>query len=146
MKVTMDYQTVLDSAEEELLRMQRQLKLSAPTILKRSGIILKQAVENILPKSERKGSDHVPRHPEIPYVHAKDDVRYKVKKNKKTGQPYVSVGGGKWTGYKWQWLDDGWTRPDGRFIRGLNFIQKAFNNSKDDIETVVDAAIERDIL
>ncbi len=68
-----------------------------------------------------------------PYVHMQDDISYKVKKSKATGGLYVSVGGGKMTGYKWHLVNDGTidTNP-------THFIEQAEARSEAEIEQLID--------
>ena len=72
-----------------------------------------------------------------PYVHVKDDVRFAVKKNKE-GRLYVSVKGGKYTGYKWHQLNDGHIARDGKtFVPGTKFMDRALQASEGDIESAL---------
>lgn len=78
-----------------------------------------------------------------PYVHIKDDVLYVVKKNK-LGNYYVSIKGGKYTGYKWLPLNDGHIARDGKtFVPGLRFMERALQASERDIETIIHDAMKK---
>lgn len=76
------------------------------------------------------------------YKHIVDDVKVSVKKNKFTKQSYVSVHGGKWTGYKWLWVNDGHVMKDGTLVAGNHFLDKAEKASEDGINDIVDKYIE----
>lgn len=76
------------------------------------------------------------------YKHIVDDVKYSVKKSKLTKQLYVSVHGGKWTGYKWLWVNDGHVMRDGTWVPGTHFVDKAEKASDDGIDDIIDQYIE----
>lgn len=78
------------------------------------------------------------------YKHIREDITYKVRKSS-TGQLYVSVKGGKTTGYKWHWLNEGHIAQNGRFVPGTHFVDKAEASSADDINEAIDEFLE-DIL
>lgn len=75
------------------------------------------------------------------YKHIKDDITYKVKKSS-SGQLYVSVKGGKTTGYKWHWVNEGHIAQNGHFIPGTHFVDKAEASASDDINDAVDKFME----
>ncbi|WP_242996454.1 hypothetical protein [Lacrimispora amygdalina] len=78
-----------------------------------------------------------------PYVHIKDDVKFTVKKNKQ-GDNYVSIKGGKYTGYKWGFLNDGHIARDGRtFIQGTKFMERSLQASQGDIDTALNDIMKK---
>ena len=78
-----------------------------------------------------------------PYVHMKDDVRFTVKRNKQ-GILYVSVKGGKYTGYKWHLANDGHISRDGKtFVPGLKFMERALQASEGDIESAINDMMKK---
>lgn len=76
------------------------------------------------------------------YKHIVDDVKSSVRKNRFNRQYYVSVHGGKWTGYKWLWLNDGHMMKNGRWVPGTHFVDKAEKASADGVDDIVDKYIE----
>lgn len=72
------------------------------------------------------------------YKHIIDDIKYNVKKSRSNGQYYVSVHGGKWTGYKWKWVNDGHFTTAGTWVSGTHFVDKAEQSSEDGINEIVD--------
>lgn len=101
------------------------------------GAILKLQTEIALPKSEKRYETRKGRRRE--HKHLKDDVKYWVGRAKKTNQQYVSVFGGKDTGYKWGWVNDGHMNArDGSFVPGIHFLEKALKRSEGMIDTTID--------
>lgn len=76
------------------------------------------------------------------YKHIVDDIKSSVKKSRANGQYYVTVHGGKWTGYKWLWVNSGHVDEQGNKIEGCHFVDKAEVASEKDIETIVDKYIK----
>lgn len=76
------------------------------------------------------------------YKHIIDDIKFSVKRNKLNKQWYVSVHGGKWTGYKWLWLNDGHLTTDGDWVEGNHFVDKAEAASIDVVNNIVDKYLQ----
>lgn len=76
------------------------------------------------------------------YKHIVDDIKYSVRKNRFNKQYYVSVHGGKWTGYKWLWVNDGHLMTDGTPVAGCHFVDKAEKASADGVDDIVNKYIE----
>ena len=53
-------------------------------------------------------------------------------------QYYVSVRGGKWTGYKWLWVNDGHFSQKGNWVKGTHFVDKAEAAADNGINEIVD--------
>ena len=108
MKVKFEYSEELAAINEKLLDMPKQLEESEDKVLRKAGNAVKKNVVRFLhdsdvetrakmiPPSNYDGSR--------PYIHMKDDVRVKLKTDK-NGIRYVSIRGGKFTGYKWHFID-----------------------------------------
>lgn len=75
------------------------------------------------------------------YKHIKEDINYVVKKTE-LGDMYVTISGGKTTGYKWQWVNDGHIAQNGRYVPGTHFIDKAEAAMGDDINKAVNDFME----
>lgn len=76
------------------------------------------------------------------YKHIVDDIQVSVRRNKFNKQYYVSVHGGKWTGYKWLWVNTGHVTRNGTPVPGNHFVDKAEKASEDGINEIVDKYIE----
>lgn len=72
------------------------------------------------------------------YKHIVDDISYTVRKSQMNGQYYVSVRGGKWTGYKWLWVNDGHFSQKGNWVKGTHFVDKAEAAADNGINEIVD--------
>ena len=105
------------------------------------GAILKLQTENALPRSEKEVD--VRKSTRKKHHHLKDDVKYWVGISKGTGQRYVSVFGGKDTGYKWGWINDGHIdKRNGNFIPGIHFLEKALGRAEGMISETIDEYLE----
>lgn len=71
-------------------------------------------------------------------IHIADDVTIKVSRTKNK-QPYVSVKGGRLTGYKWIFVNDGHYAANGKFVPGNHFVDIAAQASEHEVDTIVDA-------
>lgn len=103
--------------------------------LKRIGEIISSAVrKNMTWRSGIK---------EAEYAHMQDDVQAVVKKDK-NGRLYVRVQGGKKTGYKWRFLNDGAITKDGTvLVHATHFIEKSIKDSQSEVDAEADKLIER---
>ena len=147
MEINMDYQDVMLDINEMLSNMPKELEEQEKVILKKIGSVIKGNVVKFLHHSdvETRAKQIIPSNYDgsKPYVHMKDDVQYKVKKDKQ-GNYYVSVGGGKYTGYKWVFIDNGHIARNGAtFVPGTNFTTRAINMSDGDIEKSINEMVKR---
>lgn len=147
MKATIEYQNAIQGMRQEVLALRVLVDEDMEQAFFDIGAILKLQVENALPRSDK--SVDVRKSTRKKHVHLQDDVKYWVGKSKKTGNRYVSVYGGKDTGYKWGWVNDGHvfkrSRKDtsGKFIPGIHFLEKALARAESMIEDVIDEALEK---
>lgn len=125
---------MLDNLPAELQSQERQY-------LKKVGNVIKKNVVKHLDNSdvESRVKESPKNHDgSRPYVHMKKDVKSSIRKSK-TGELYVSVRGGKYTGYKWHMLNNGHIAKDGiTFVPGTKFMERAMRDSEKDIEKVLD--------
>jgi len=110
------------------------------TCLKEVGNHIKQNVKRYAPKHSKNPSYSDLNKSE--YKHILDDITYVIKKSKSAGQYYVSVKGGKATGYKWLWVNNGHVAKNGTFVQGTHFVDKAEQASADGINQIVDNYIK----
>lgn len=138
----MEYEKQLMSINEMILDMPQKLSDQEDKVLRKIGAVVKKNVVRFLhnsdveerAKSIRPGNYDGSR----PYIHMKDDVKFRLKKDK-MGNRYVSIGGGKYTGYKWHMLDQGHIARDGiSFVMGTGFLSRSVNASEGDINKTID--------
>lgn len=146
MKVTVEYERAVSEINDKIDFMVETYNLRKSYALLKAGKAIVTKVKKILPRSKiedrfRNMSPHYQYNKSQGYIHMADDVKAKVRASKK-GDLYVSVGGGKYTGYKWLWIDEGWTMRDGKFHPGIHFIDRAVSESETDIESAIDSLIE----
>lgn len=147
MEINMDYQEAILDINDMLTNMPKELEEQEKIVLRKIGNVIKGNVVKYLHHSdvETRAKQILPSNYDgsKPYVHMKDDVKYKVKKDK-LGNYYVSVGGGKYTGYKWIFMDVGHISRDGSsFVQGTNFTTKALNSSEGEIEKNINEMIKK---
>lgn len=140
MKVNFNYNEELSELDSMISNMPKQLENQEKTVLQRIGASVKKSVEKYLYNSniEQRAKETLPSNFDgsRPYVHMKNDVKYNVKKSK-DGRLYVSVRGGRFTGYKWHLLNDGHFTKGGSFVQGTNFMDKAISNSSGEVERII---------
>lgn len=146
MEINVDYREAIFDINEILNNMPKELEEQEKVILKKIGNLVKGNVVKFLHHSDvdARAKQIMPSNYDgsKPYIHMKDDVKYKIKKDK-LGNYYVSIGGGKKTGYKWVFIDNGHIARDGTtFIPGTNFTTRAINNSEGEIEKSIDEMIK----
>mgnify|MGYP000855192531 CR=1 FL=1 len=140
MKTTLEYKEQLSSIDQMLRDLPKELQSEERKVLSKTGAAVKKNVVKYLHRSDIEGRmESEPRNYDRtrPYVHVKDDVKFTVKKDK-MGNLYVSVKGGKYTGYKWLQLNDGHIARDGKtFVPGTKFMDRALQASEGDIESAI---------
>lgn len=137
----------MQSINNKILNMPKELRESEDKVLRKAGNVIKKNVERFLRDSnvEERAKEISPSNYDgsKPYVHMKDDVKTKLKKDK-LGNRYVSVRGGKFTGYKWHMLDQGHIARDGvTFVPGNNFIGRALAASESDVDRIIDEMLKK---
>lgn len=137
----------MQSINNKILNMPKELRESEDKVLRKAGNVIKKNVERFLRDSnvEERAKEISPSNYDgsKPYVHMKDDVKTKLKKDK-LGNRYVSVRGGKFTGYKWHMLDQGHIARDGvTFVPGNNFIGCALAASESDMDRIIDEMLKK---
>ena len=147
MKVDIEYSEAIEAIDDMINRMPKQLEGSEPAVLRKIGNIIKGHVVRSLRSSdvELRARQVVPGNYDgsRPYIHMKDDVESAVKKDKQ-GNRYVSVKGGKYTGYKWVMVDTGHIARDGStFIPGMNFVSRAVRASEGEVERMIDDMVRK---
>lgn len=147
MKVSFDYQSGISEIDELLRKMPQMIEKEEKSALRRIGNVVKKNIVKFTHDSgiEVRAKQIVPSNYDNskPYVHIKKDVSATVRKDKQ-GNFYVSIHGGKYTGYKWHLLNDGHLARDGRtFIKGSNFMGRAMTASEGEIDRIVTETIKK---
>ncbi|MTK05568.1 MAG: hypothetical protein F8N38_00560 [Hungatella sp.] len=140
MKTTLEYKEQLSSIDQMIRDLPKELQAEERKVLSKTGAAVKKNVVRYLHRSDiEERMESEPRNYDStrPYVHIKDDVKFTVRKGK-IGNLYVSVKGGKYTGYKWLQLNDGHIARDGKtFVPGTKFMDRALQASEGDIESAI---------
>jgi len=140
-KVSLEYTEAVNGLREEVHRLKYLTDDSMETALFEIGAILKLQIEKSLPKSNKEQEKRKGRTRQ--HTHLVDDVKYWVGTAKKSGQKYVSAFGGRDTGYKWGWVNDGYIHAGSKtFVPGIHFLEKALDRSEGMIEDAIDDALE----
>lgn len=137
MYVNLDTNDLCTDTVEMIKRMRNLTAKKQRNFLMRIGRILKKhAVNNMTFRSGINRTD---------YKHMQDDVKISVKESKQ-GNLYVAVGGGKETGFKWRWLNDGAISNKGTvLVQATHFMEKAQKESEQEINDVIDKML-REVL
>lgn len=129
MEAEINYEEAMRGMVDEVGTMLTKVENNKP-VLRKIGRILKLEIETKAPVSD---IDYSKRRGK----HIKDDVVFKVKKSKATGENYVSVSGGKDTWPKWHLVNDGHIAPNGKWVEGNHFVDKVALNVEEVIDDVV---------
>ena len=76
------------------------------------------------------------------HTHIKNDIKMHVKKSKQSKELYVSVLGGRDTGYKWNFINKGFTDRKGKFHEGNHFVDRAERASESEVNDIIDKYIK----
>ncbi len=147
MKVNIEYEEQLLSISEMIFDMPQKLSDQEDKVLRKIGAVVKKNVVRFLHNSdvETRAKSISPGNYDgsRPYVHMKDDVRFRLKRDK-MGNRYVSIGGGKYTGHKWHILDQGHIARDGTtFVVGTGFLSRAITASEGDVDKAIDSMLKK---
>ena len=143
----MDYAEGIASIDEMLADLPEKLQGQEKIVLRKAGNAIKKNVLRYMRNSdiEQRAKEVSPSNYDgsRPYVHMKDDVKSSVRKDK-MGNHYVSVRGGKMTGYKWGPVSDGHIARDGTtFVPGNNFMGRAVNAAEPEVERLIDEMLNK---
>lgn len=135
MKINLDDNHLGLDVAEMLNAMKSVCEKEEKLFLNRIGEIIKKHVRNNMTwRSGIKKAD---------YVHMQDDIKHVVKKDK-NGKMYVRVQGGKKTGYKWRFLNDGAIDKKGNvLVQATHFLEKSVKGSQSEVDTEANKLVER---
>lgn len=140
MRVTLEYENQLKDIEELISNMPNLIEKEEKAMLRKIGkVIQKYVIRQLralrMTAKEIEGRRNYDR--TLPYVQMDDDVKVAVKKSK-AGDIYVSVKGGKYTGFKWHFLNDGTRNQDGSVhTAATHFMDKALEQSRGEIDKIL---------
>ena len=144
--INMDFENGVATIDHMINNLPRELQTQERKCLNKIGAVIKKNVKKHLSKSNIEARlDEEPKNYDgsRPYVHMKDDVKSSVRKNK-MGDLYVSVRGGKLTGFKWHMLNNGHLSKDGKtFVPGTKFIDHAIQDSEGEVGTLIDEMLRQ---
>lgn len=143
----MDYEEGVAEIDEMLKNLPVQIQDQEKVVLRKVGNAIKKNVLRYMRTSdvEQRAKEISPSNYDgsRPYVHIKDDVKSSVRKDK-LGNYYVSVRGGKMTGYKWGPVSDGHIARDGTtFVPGNNFMGRAVNASEPEVDKLINDMLKK---
>lgn len=125
MKAHFEYDNMLKEIGLDLSKMKNTIVRDEKKVLRVIGNIVKQNVISSIDSSD------------VAHKHMRDDVVIKIGTNK-IGNQYVSVKGGKDTGYKWAWVNDGHLAKDNTTVAGTHFVDLAERKSDPEISSTLD--------
>ena len=146
MNIKIDYEDGIASINKSIQGLPETLQEKEKVVLKKIGNSIKKNVIKYMRVSdiEQRAKNVQPSNYDgsKPYVNMKNDVKRSVRKDK-SGNYYVSVRGGKMTGFKWGPVSDGHIARDGTtFVQGDHFMQRAVSASAGDVDRMIDAMIK----
>lgn len=146
MEIKLDYAEQLQQIEELIGAMPDLLEKEEKKMLKKIGGVIKKYVVRQLRLIRMPQKETEKRHnydKTVPYIQMDDDVKVSVKKSK-SGLFYVSVKGGKYTGYKWHFLNDGTRNKDGSVhTHATHFMDIALRQAGNEIETIINEVLKK---
>lgn len=141
MKASLGYKETIQDMEKDVGRLSNFAAEQTRPVLDEIGKTISDIVKRTAPRSENDyyySNGH-----KVKNTHIADDVIYKVKKSKRTGEQYVSVSGGKKTWAKWHLVNDGHVASNGNYVKGNYFVDKAEVRSETPVDDIVDDFLRR---
>lgn len=135
MKINLSDGNITADVQNLLEKMKSVAEKEQKSVLKRLGdIIKKSAAKNMKFRSGISKSE---------YVHMQDDVQVSVKTSK-YGKLFVQVAGGRKTGYKWRFLNDGAIDNKGNvLVQATHFMESAIKDGENEISKEIDTLLEK---
>lgn len=135
MKINLSNGNITTDIQNLLEKMKDVAEKEQKSALKRIGDKIKKSViKNMKFRSGISKSE---------YVHMQDDVQVNVKTSK-YGKLFVQVAGGKKTGYKWRFLNDGAIDNKGNvLVQATHFMESAINDAESEISKEIDTLLEK---
>ena len=146
MRVTLEYENQLKDIENLIDNMPELIEREEKAMLRKIGNVIKKYVIRqlrLVRMSAKEVESRKNYDKSVPYVQMDDDVKVAVKKSR-TGDVYVSVKGGKYTGFKWHFLNDGTRNKDGSVhTPATHFMDRALEQSKSEIDKIISDVMKR---
>lgn len=147
MKTNISYQNEIAEIDKMLNALPKELENQERKVLSMIGSTLKKKVRKYIYDSniESRAKKVQPKNYDgsRPYIHVKDDIIYTVRKDKNKNL-YVSIRGGKMTGYKWHMINDGHISRDTKtYVHGSHFMEKAIADAQGEIERHINDMVKK---
>lgn len=147
MDVNIEFEDAISGIDDIINNLPPELLDQEKVVLRKIGNAVKKNVKRYMEKSdiEQRAKKVAPSNYDgsKPYKHMKDDIKSSVRKDK-LGNYYVSIRGGKMTGYKWHMVSDGHLARDGStLVTGDNFMKKAVQDSEADVDKLIDEMLRK---
>lgn len=105
--------------------------------------IIKKAIIKNLPRSKEDEEKTLQWKGKMKYVHMQDDVKITcVKTDEETQDKVRHVRGGKYTHYKWKWLEFGTTRTK-KGKEPSHFITKSMKETEREVQSIINEEIKK---
>lgn len=131
MKASINYQESIKDISTLITKMHDAPAKEERAALRRIGDAVKHNVEVTVRRSNKV-------YTKPGYGHIADDVTYVIRKSKADRNLYVSISGGKNTGWKWHFVNNGHVATNGRYVAGSRFADIATVKSEAEISKIVD--------
>lgn len=145
MKANIDYVNECFEITQMIGKIEKDIQKEEKEALRKMAKVVKKNIENRLSRSdiEEKAKKIQPKNYDgsRPYKHMKSDVKYSVSKDK-SGEIYAKIQGGKYTGYKWHFLNDGTVKNGRIHTRATHFIDNGLEDSKTEIDQIIDQLLK----
>lgn len=146
MKVTFEYEKQIQEITDSINRMPNLVQKEETSMLRKIGkAVQKYVVLNLrlyrMPEAKTRKRKNYDK--SMPYIQMDEDVEVKADKTKE-GDLYVSIKGGKYTGYKWHFLNDGTRNEDGSIhTAATHFMDRALKQAANEIEKIIDSTMRK---
>lgn len=141
MKAELNFNNCFFEISEMIGKIPNNIAINEEDALDKMAVVVKRNVESRLNRSslddDAKNYDG-----SKPYKHMKDDVKYSVSRDRSDGL-YAKIQGGKKTGYKWKFLNDGTVKNGKIHTRATHFMDFALKDSEHDIEIIINNTINK---
>lgn len=135
MNIDINFKDVLSSIEQEFKDVTNTLIDNRKTIARDIVKVVRKNVEKELPQSDPNAPSK--NYDGTRYVHMRKDIKTAIR-DRSDGATYMTIRGGKYTGYKWHMVNNGTSNS-----RATHFIDKAMDKSNDEINSIINDAVRK---
>lgn len=134
-----DFSKILEGFEKMGISLHKVI----PNATMEAAKIIKNAIIKNLPRTKDDEEKTLQWKGKIKYVHMQDDVKItSVKMDKETQDEVRHVRGGKYTHYKWKWLEFGTTRTK-KGKEPSHFITKSMKETEREVQSIINEEIKK---